>query len=113
MAELLPNPMARRTLTKASRQAHPGEPVTSPNPTPETPHRPASTGNRLGPNRVRKSLYLPADVAATLEAEVNRIHHASQGRVSKAAAAGAIIRNGLDHLDEVEQGLTLITTRTH
>lgn len=110
MADLLPNPMARRTLPKASRTTHPGEreaDAAAGESALPTPVRPGSSSNRVGPNRVRKSLYLPTDAATALEAEVNRIHHSSQGRVSKADAAGAIIRAGLDHLNDVNQALQL------
>lgn len=105
MAEdLLPNPLTRRTLSKAARSLHPNDPTepAAPQPAATAPAAPrTTTQNRVGPNRVRKSLYLPADIAQALSAEANRIHHASQGQISKADAAGAIIRKGLDHPDEV------------
>ena len=102
MAEdLLPNPLTRRPLNKAARTLHPNDPIDGTPPTTVAVSPRTSTQNRVGPNRVRKSLYLPADIAAALSAEANRIHHTSQGQISKADAAGAIIRKGLDHPDEV------------
>lgn len=103
MADLLPNPINRRVLSKATRAGHPTDPPTA-GPAGDSP-APRPSQNRVGPNRVRKSLYLPADIAESLSTEANRIHHASQGKISKAEAAGEIIRAGLAHLDDVEHFL--------
>lgn len=103
--DILPNPLVKRLL-KAPRDSHPGEPAAiTPEPSPPTPT--ASPSNRVGPNRVRKSLYLPADIAGELSEAANRIHHQSNGRISKAEAAGALIMFGLTNMDAVRNHLQL------
>ncbi|MDQ2851736.1 MAG: hypothetical protein M3Y49_13600 [Actinomycetota bacterium] len=98
--DILPNPLVKR-LPKAPRDSHPGEPT----PTASTTTPAASNSNRVGPNRVRKSLYLPADIAQELSEAANRIHHQSNGRISKAEAAGALIKFGLTNLTAVHKHL--------
>jgi len=101
--DILPNPLVKR-LPKAPRDSHPGEPMaTASDASTTTPA--ASNSNRVGPNRVRKSLYLPADIAQELSEAANRIHHQSNGRISKAEAAGALIKFGLTNLAAVRKYL--------
>lgn len=95
---LLPNPLSGRA--KAPRDGHPSQPAVAETPRNPTP-RPAVGSNRLGPNRVRKSMYLPADTAQRLSELMDQVHHDSRGAVSKAEAAGALIRLGLVNLDLV------------
>lgn len=108
--DMLRNPLAKKKpLTKAPRDEHPAERL--PATTPTQPSAPAAAApavastNRVGPNRVRKSFYLPADTAEELTQAASRIHHASGGRVSKAEAAGALIQFGLRNLPEVHKHL--------
>lgn len=104
--DILPNPLVKR-LPKAPRDSHPGEPMaTASDASTRTPA--ASTSNRVGPNRVRKSLYLPADIAHELSEAANRIHHQSNGRISKAEAAGALIKFGLTNMAAVHNYLQLV-----
>lgn len=91
---LLPSPLGGPG--KAPRGGHPSRPV----PAPESTPQPAGA-NRVGPNRVRKSMYLPADTAQRLGDLMDQVHHDSRGAVSKAEAAGALIRLGLTNLDLV------------
>lgn len=102
--DILPNPLVKR-LPKAPRDSHPGEPVAIASDAATS--TPASNSNRVGPNRVRKSLYLPADIARELSEAANRIHHQSNGRISKAEAAGALIMFGLTNIDTVHNYLQL------
>lgn len=96
--KLLPSPIKlAEPLTKAPRSEHPSEPTEAFPPAAAQPSRGTAT-NRLGPNRVRKSFYLPTDIAEDLTETANRIHHLSNGRISKAEAAGTIIRTGLDNI---------------
>lgn len=104
--DILPNPLGKR-LPKAPRDTHPGEPVAVASDAPTTLAPAASTSNRAGPNRVRKSLYLPADIAHELSEAANRIHHQSNGRISKAEAAGALIQFGLTNMAAVHKHLQL------
>lgn len=103
--DILPNPLVKR-LPKAPRNSHPGEPMATSSDA-STPSPVASTSNRVGPNRVRKSLYLPADVAHELSEAANRIHHRSNGRISKAEAAGALIKFGLTNMAAVHNHLQI------
>lgn len=107
--DMLRNPLAKtKPLSKAPRDEHPTE-RTPPAPSPtdsSAPVTPAATStNRVGPNRVRKSFYLPADTAEELAQAASRIHHTSGGRVSKAEAAGALIQFGLRNISEVHKHL--------
>lgn len=103
--DILPNPLTKR-LPKAPRDSHPGEPAAVASDA-ATLTSAASTSNRVGPNRVRKSLYLPADIARELSEAANRIHHQSNGRISKAEAAGALIKFGLTNMAAVHKHLQL------
>ena len=107
--DMLRNPLAKaKPLAKAPRTEHPEEPVVASTPEPTGPgdSQPAITSsNRLGPNRIRKSFYLPTDTAEALATSAARIHHQSAGRVSKAEAAGAIIRFGLNNMRDVHNYL--------
>lgn len=122
--ELLPSPLRAK---KAPRDRHPSEPSaasapstdTPTTPTPAdagaagvtqvtpaaTPPPPPASSSRVGPNRVRKSLYMAADVAQELTTLTDAIHYDSRGAISKADAAGELIRRGLTHVDEVYKAL--------
>jgi len=106
---ILPNPLEKKP-PKAPRSAHPGEPTTasatpvSGVPLTQTASN-STTTNRVGPNRVRKSLYLPADIAHELTELTGQIHWDSRGKVSKAEAAGELIRLGLTNVGAVYQRL--------
>jgi len=106
---ILPNPLGKKP-PKAPRNAHPGEPTTASATTVSgVPLRRtasnSTTTNRVGPNRVRKSLYLPADIAHELTELTGQIHWDSRGKVSKAEAAGELIRLGLANVGAVFQRL--------
>ena len=106
--DMLRNPLGKaKPLAKAPRAEHPGEPATPLLPVEVVESRPGTSVNRLGPNRVRKSFYLPTDVADDLTRAANRIHHESTGRISKAEAAGALIRLGLNNLPSVYEYLQM------
>ncbi len=106
--DMLRNPLSKaKPLAKAPRTEHPGEPTPLPLPVEEVKSRTGTSVNRLGPNRVRKSFYLPTDVADDLAQAANRIHHESTGRISKAEAAGALIRFGLNNLTSVYKHLQM------
>ena len=102
--DILPNPLMKR-LPKAPRTSHPGEPIAASETSTTSP--PASISNRVGPNRVRKSLYLPADIAHELSEAANRIHHQSNGRITKAEATGALIKFGLTNMAAVHNYLQI------
>jgi len=113
--------------SKASRDLLPAAPLAGVPKAPRSENRPAPAGdspsssqaptapaaaapratseNRLGPGKTRKSFYMSADVATRLSAEVNRIHHQSGGRFAKNDVLDAIISAGLSRLDEVQQHL--------
>ena len=54
----------------------------------------------------RRSFYLPRDVVEAFAAGAARIHHATEGRVSKGEAQAAIMRRGLADLDSIITELT-------
>jgi hypothetical protein len=54
---------------------------------------------------VRRTYYYSEQVADALADAVARIHHGSNGRISKATALDAIITAGLDQLDAIERRL--------
>jgi hypothetical protein len=97
--EMLPSPLAKRSLAKAPRGGHPSDPHSGSEAEAERPSTLAT--NRVGPNRVRKSLYLPTDIANRLSELTAQIHFDSRGRISKAEAAGELIRFGIENLDEI------------
>lgn len=97
--EMLPSPLAKKALSKAPRGGHPSEPHAEPPADVAGP--PAPSANRVGPNRVRKSLYLPTDIADRLSELSAQIHFDSRGRISKAEAAGELIRFGLENVTDV------------
>ncbi len=104
---LLPNPLGR--VAKAPRDRHPSEPAPAPTPAPKDVEAPTPTHavptSRTGPNRVRKSLYIATDVAADLTTLTDAIHYDSRGSVSKADAAGELIRRGLDNATDAYRAL--------
>ena len=107
--EMLKNPLDKtsKALRKAPRAEHPGEPTAVVPPATADVSSGQGSANRLGPNRVRKSFYLPTDTAEELAAGASRLHHQSAGRISKAEAAGAIIRFGLEHMADVRDFLQM------
>lgn len=97
--DMLPSPLAKKSLTKAPRGGHPSEPHAEA--AAATARTATSAANRVGPNRVRKSLYLPTDIADRLSELAAQIHFDSRGRISKAEAAGELIRFGLENVTDV------------
>lgn len=68
------------------------------------PQRPAAKTQQ--PAMTRRSWLLPVDVAEAFAAAAARIHHHSEGTVSKSAAQAALIREALKHESEVVEALT-------
>lgn len=62
------------------------------------------------PAMTRRSWLLPVELADAFAAAAARIHHQSQGAVSKSAAQAALLRVALDHESEVAAALLEETT---
>ncbi|MGH3438206.1 MAG: hypothetical protein ACRDS0_35025 [Pseudonocardiaceae bacterium] len=64
-------------------------------------------GNRATGKRgtTRRSWLLPTEVVTAFTQAADRIHHGSGGRIRKSDAQAAIIRLGLDHLDDINRYL--------
>lgn len=68
---------------------------------------PGEGGKRRGEPRgmTRRTYYFSEQVAEDLAAAVARLHHGSQGRITKHAALDAIIAAGVEQLDAIERRL--------
>lgn len=83
-------------LSKARRLPHPSVPAVEPETKPTA---------RTGEGMVRKSLYIPEDVAAALDRTAGALFFDARGKVTKAAAYGALIESGLAHVDAAYKAL--------
>lgn len=83
-------------------------------PAPQTDHTshtaPAgASGRRRGggraepPGKTRRTYYYSVAAADALDEAVDRLHHRSNGRISKNAALDAIIRAGVEQVDAIER----------
>lgn len=67
--------------------------------------RQRTTAKTEQPAMTRRSWLLPVDVAEAFAAAAARIHHHSEGAVSKSTAQAALIREALKHESEVVEAL--------
>lgn len=94
---------AARPQVPADRFANPlagPVPVVAP-----VPLEPAPARRSEPAGRVRKTYFYSESVAVALAEAVDRLHHGSHGRISKAAALDAIIQAGVDQIDMIEARL--------
>lgn len=73
--------------------------------TPQTPHSEPAPRRADPPGRVRKTYLFSIKVEKQLRAAIDRLHHGSGGKISKADAFDAIALAGVEQLEAIERRL--------